>query len=123
LNFTEQAANDELKKIFVAGLEYYRKYYEETNDDIYEIVCTQKVKKGDLEVFKIQHKGLFVELMTGRRSFLTNLGEKADQLGLKAAMNKAGHTVVSTTLGYIHDRQQVKKTKDSLFGIHKLERE
>lgn len=122
LNFTEQAANDELKKIFVTILEYYRKYYEETQDDIYEVICTQKVKKGDQEVFKIQHKGLFIELMTGRRSFLTNLGEKADQLGLKAAMDKAGHTVVSTTLGYIHDRQQVRKSKDSLFGINKIEK-
>jgi len=122
LTFTEQAANDELKKIFVTVFELYRKHFEEQHDEPYEIICTQKVKKGDQEVFKIQHKGLFVELMSGRRSFLTNLGEKADQLGLKAAMDKAGHTVVATTLGYIHDRQQIKKSKESLFGIHRLDK-
>jgi hypothetical protein len=35
-------------------------------------------------------------------------------------MNQAGHTVISTTLGYIHDRQQSKKTKGGLFGIYKV---
>lgn len=120
LNFTEQTLNDELKKMFVTIFELYRKYYDERHDEPYQIICTQKVKKGDREFLKIQHKGLFVELMSGRRSFLTNLGEKASELGIKEAMDKAGHVVIATTLGYIHERQQAKKSKGSLFGIYKL---
>lgn len=120
LDFTDQTVNDELKRMFVTIFELYRKRYEKKHDDPYEILSVQKTKKGDREVLKIQHKGLFVELMTGRRSFLTNLGEKADELGLKEMMNQAGHTVISTTLGYIHDRQQSKKAKGGLFGVYKI---
>ena len=122
LNFTDQAVNSELKHLFVTIFELYRKRYDKKNDDSYEILCTQKVKKGDREILKIQHKGLFVELMTGRRSFLTNLGEKADELGIKEMMNQAGHTVIGTTLGYIYERQQSKRAKGGLFGIHKIAR-
>jgi hypothetical protein len=120
LNFTEQTLNDELKKMFVTIFELYRKHYEEKNDEPYQIIYTQKTKKGDQEFLKIQHKGLFIELMSGRRSFLTNLAEKASELGIKEAMDKAGHVLISTTLGYIHQRQQVKKNQGSLFGVHKL---
>jgi hypothetical protein len=120
LDFTDQTVNDELKRLFVTIFELYRKRYEKKHDEAYEMLSVQKAKKGDREILKIQHKGLFVELMTGRRSFLTNLGEKADELGLKEMMNQAGHTVISTTLGYIHDRQQSKKTKGGLFGVYRL---
>jgi hypothetical protein len=122
LNFTEQTLNDELKKIYVTIFELYRKHYEAKYDQPYQIICTQLVKKGNTEIYKIQHKGLFVELMSGRRSFLTNLGEKANELGLKETMDKAGHVKVETTLGYIHNRQQGKKTKTGLFGIKKIEK-
>ena len=120
LDFTDQTVNGELKHLFVTVFELYRKTYERQHDEPYEILCTQKMKKGDREILKIQHKGLFVELMTGRRSFLTNLGEKADELGIKEMMNQAGHTVIGTTLGYIHERQQSKKSKGGLFGVFKL---
>lgn len=120
LDFTDQTLNGELKHIFVTLFELYRKRLGKKEAEAYEIICTQKIKKGDREVLRIQHRGLFVELMTGRRSFLTNLGEKADELGIKEMMSQAGHTVIGTTLGYIHDRQQAKKTKGSLFGIHKI---
>lgn len=120
LDFTDQTVNDELKRLFVTIFELYRKRYEKKNDEPYEMVCVQKAKKGDREVLKIQHKGLFVELMSGRRSFLTNLGEKADELGIKEIMNQAGHTVINTTLGYIHERQQARKNKGGLFGVYRL---
>lgn len=121
LGFTDQTLNSELKHMFVTIFELYRRHYEKTHGEPYEILCTQKMKKGDRELLKVQHKGLFVELMTGRRSFLTNLGEKADELGIKELMSQAGHTVIGTTLGYIHERQQVQKNKGGLFGIRKLE--
>jgi hypothetical protein len=97
LNFTEQTLNDELKRMFVTIFELYRKYYEEKNDELYQLIYSQKNKKGDQEFFKIQHKGLFVELMSGRRTFLTNLAEKANELGIKEAMDKAGQVLISTT--------------------------
>ena len=121
LEFTDQTLNSELKHMFVTIFELYRRHYEKTHDEPYEILCTQKMKKGDRELLKLQHKGLFVELMTGRRSFLTNLGEKADELGIKELMSQAGHAVIGTTLGYIHERQQAQKNKGGLFGIRKLE--
>ena len=120
LDFSDPTLNVELKRLFVTIFELYRVYYESHNDDTYEIICTQKTKKSGREIFTIQHRGLFVELMTGRRSFLTNLGEKADELGIKQIMDKAGHTVISTTLGYIHARQNNKKASGDLFGIRKL---
>jgi hypothetical protein len=120
LDFTDQTVNDELKRLFVTIFELYRKRFEKKHDEVYDMLSVQKAKKGDREILKIQHKGLFVELMTGRRSFLTNLGEKADELGLKEMMNQAGHTVISTTLGYIHDRQQNKKAKGGLFGVYRI---
>jgi len=120
LDFVEQTLNSELKKIFVTAFELYRRFYEKNNDEPYDNICIQKAKKGNREVLKIQHRGLFVEAMTGRRSFLTNLGEKADEVGIKQIMDKAGHTVIGTTLGYIHTRQQNKKAGGDLFGIKKL---
>jgi hypothetical protein len=120
LRFTEQTLNDELKRLFVTIFELYRKHYEEKNEDPYEMVCMQKVKKGNEDVIKIAHRGLFVENMTGRRSFITNLLEQAGELGLKEKMDKAGHVRIATTLGYVYERQQTKKSKGSLFGIHKL---
>jgi hypothetical protein len=120
LDFTDQTVNSELKHLFVTIFELYRKRYDKKHNEPYEILCMQKTRKGDREVLKIQHKGFFVELMTGRRSFLTNLGEKADELGIKEMMDQAGHTVIGTTLGYIHERQQTKKNKGGLFGIYKL---
>jgi len=120
LDFTDQTVNGELKHIFVTVFELYRRHIEKKTGETYEILCTQKIKKGDREILRIEHRGLFVELMTGRRSFLTNLGEKADELGIKEMMSQAGHTVIGTTLGYIHERQQSKKTKGGLFGIHKI---
>jgi hypothetical protein len=122
LNFTDQTLNSELKRMFVTIFELYRDYYFKKNKEAYEIICTQKVKKGEREILLIQHKGLFVELMTGRRSFLTNLGEMANEVGLKEAMDKAGHVKVATTVGYIHERQQAKKKNENLFGIKKLRR-
>lgn len=121
LRFTEQTLNDELKKLFVTIFEFYRRRYDEIHDEPYEMICKQKVKKGNEDIIKIAHRGLFIENMTGRRSFLTNLGEKADELGLKETMDKAGHVKVATTLGYIHGRQQNKKSTGSLFGIKKLQ--
>jgi Phage integrase SAM-like domain len=120
LDFTDQTVNGELKHLFVTIFELYRRYYDKKHDEPYEILCTQKIKKGDREILRIEHKGLFVELMTGRRSFLTNLGEKADELGIKEMMSQAGHTVIGTTLGYIHERQQSKKSKGGLFNIFKI---
>ncbi len=120
LGFTDQTLNSELKHIFVTVLELYRRRYEKEHGTPYEIICTQKMKKGNREVLKIQHKGFFVELMTGRRSFLTNLGEKADEFGIKELMSQASHTVIGTTLGYIHERQQGKREREGLFGIKKL---
>jgi hypothetical protein len=120
LDFTDQTLNDELKRLFVTIFELYRKRFEKKNDEPYEILCVQKTRKGDREILKIQHKGLFVDLMTGRRSFLTNLGEKADELGLKEMMTQAGHTVINTTLGYIHERQQTKRNKGGLFGVYRV---
>jgi hypothetical protein len=120
LDFTDQTVNSELKHMFVTVFELYRKRYEQKHDEPYQILSTQKMKKGDREILKIQHKGMFVELMTGRRSFLTNLGEKADELGIKEMMSQAGHTVIGTTLGYIHERQQSKKNSGGLFGVFKL---
>lgn len=122
LDFTDQTVNSELKHMFVTIFELYRKRYDKKHDEPYEILCIQKTKKGDREILRIEHKGLFIELMTGRRSFLTNLGEKADELGIKEMMNQAGHTVIGTTLGYIHERQQSKKSKGGLFGVFKLNR-
>lgn len=116
LNFTDQTLNDELKRMFVTIFELYRKHYEAHNEDEYQIICTQKMMKGDREILRIQHKGLFVELMTGRRSFITNLGEQADEIGIKETMDKVGHVRISTTLGYMHMRQGGKK-KNNLFGI------
>lgn len=120
LDFTDQTVNGELKHIFVTIFELYRKRFDKKHSEHYEILCTQKTKKGEREILKIQHRGLFVELMTGRRSFLTNLGEKADELGIKELMSQAGHTVIGTTLGYIHERQQSKKNKGGLFGVYKI---
>ncbi len=120
LNFTDQTVNGELKHIFVTIFELYRKQFDKKHNEHYEILCIQKTKKGQRQILKIQHRGLFVELMTGRRSFLTNLGEKADELGIKELMSQAGHTVIGTTLGYIHERQQSKKSKGGLFGVYKL---
>lgn len=120
MNFTDQTLNEELKRIFVTAYELYRKHYEANNNEPYEIITIQKTKKGNREIHKVQHRGLFVELMTGRRSFITNLSEKAEELGLKETMDKVGHVKVATTLGYIHGRQQTKKSTGNLFGIHKI---
>jgi hypothetical protein len=121
LRFTEQTLNDELKRLFVTIFELYRKHYEAKNDVPYEMICRQKVKKGSEDVIKIAHRALFVENMTGRRSFITNLLEEASELGIKETMDKAGHVRIGTTLGYVYERQQNKKAKrNSLFGISKL---
>lgn len=120
LRFTEQTLNDELKRLFVTIFELYRKHYEAKNGEPYEMICMQKVKKGNNDVIKIAHRGLFVENMTGRRSFITNLLEEASELGLKEKMDKAGHVRIATTLGYVYERQQSKKAKGSLFGVHKM---
>lgn len=124
LDFVDQTFNDEIKKLFVTIFELYRKHYEKRHKELYEMICVQKTKKGNKDVFKIQHRGLFVEGMTFRRSFLTNLGEKAGEMGIKELMSKAGHTEMMTTLGYIHSRQNTKKEKEKndLFGIRKLKK-
>jgi len=120
LDFVDQTVNGELKRMFVTIFELYRKRYDKRNDEPYEILCTQKTKKGNREIIRTEHKGFFVELMTGRRSFLTNLGEKADELGIKQMMSQAGHTAINTTLGYIHERQHARKSKGGLFGVSKI---
>ena len=120
LRFTEQTLNDELKRLFVTIFELYRDHYEDKNEEPYEMICMQKVKKGNDDVIKIAHRGLFVENMTGRRSFITNLLEQAGELGLKEKMDKAGHVRIATTLGYVYERQQTKKSNASLFGISRL---
>lgn len=121
LNFTDQTLNDELKRIFVTIFELYRPRYEKRYKEPYQMIYSQKMRKGDRDVYKIQHKGLFVELTTGRRSFISNLADLASQLGLKEAMDKTGHVEVETWLGYVHQRQQAKKAKGGgLFGIRKL---
>lgn len=122
LYFVDQTVNGELKRMFVTIFELYRRRYDKRHDEPYEILCTQKTKKGNREILRTEHKGLFIECMTGRRTFLTNLGEKADELGIKEIMNQAGHTVINTTLGYIHERQQGKKSKGTSFGIHKIKK-
>lgn len=120
LDFVDQTVNGELKRMFVTIFELYRKRYDKRHDEPYEILCMQKTKKGNREILRTEHKGLFIELMTGRRSFLTNLGEKADELGLKEMMSQAGHTAINTTLGYIHERQRSKKIKGGLFNLYRV---
>lgn len=120
LNFIDQTLNDQLKKLFVTVFEYYRLYHEAKYKEPYDLIAVQKSKKGDEDVYLIQHKGLFMENMTGRRSFITNLAEKAGELGLKNAMDMAGHTKIETPVGYIHSRQRMKKSTGGLFGIKKL---
>ena len=122
LDFVDQTVNGELKRMFVTIFELYRRRYEKRHDEPYEILCMQKTKKGNREILRTEHKGFFVELMTGRRSFLTNLGEKADEVGIKEMMSQAGHTAINTTLGYIHERHYAKKGKGGLFGVYKLTR-
>jgi hypothetical protein len=120
LNFTDQTLNEELKRLFVTIFELYRPRYEKKYKEPYQLIYSQKMRKGDREVYKIQHKGLFVELTTGRRSFISNLADLASQLGLKEAMDKSGHVKVETWLGYVHQRQDGKKSKGGLFGIKRV---
>jgi hypothetical protein len=120
LDFTEQTLNDEIKRLFTTILELYRPHYEKRYGRTYKVIERQKRKKGDQVVWEIKHRALFVECMTGRRSFITNLCAKADEMGIKAAMDMAGHVKISTTLGYIHSQQLPESRERSLFGITKV---
>lgn len=122
MDFSEQVVNEGLKKLFVVIFELYRKYYEKKYSEPYELIYSQVIKKGSHEVYTIQHKGQFIELMTGRRSFMTNINEKADQESIKKNMKRSGHTRIETHLGYVHEQQHRKSERpESLFGVYRIE--
>jgi hypothetical protein len=122
LSFVEQKFNDAIKKMLVTIFELYRPYFEEKYDEAYELIYTQRKSKGDDDFLLIQQKGLFAECMTGRRSFITNINEETDELGMRENMRKTGHSRIQTHLGYQKDRQTGKTTKKrSLFGVFKVQ--
>jgi hypothetical protein len=75
-------------------------------------------KKGRNAVWEIKHRGLFVEAMTGRRTFLTLIAGKSNEIGIKLAMEKAGHTKPTTTLGCLHP---TAPATDSLLGVERIQ--
>lgn len=119
MDFTEQSFNDEIKRLYTTIFELYRPHYEKKFGVPYNMIERQKRKKGEEVVWEIKHRALWMEGMTFRRTFITCVVERANELGIKAAMDKAGHVKISTTLGYVHARQPGTFNR-SLFGIEKL---
>ena len=103
--FSEQAMNEALKKMFATIFEFYRCRFEEEFHEQYELIYSQRRFKGSQEVVAIMHKAMFVEAMTGRRTFVTNINERADELGMRENMKRAGHNKIQTHLDYHHDSQ------------------
>lgn len=121
LTFTDQALNEAVKKMFVSIFELYRPYFEDKYSEEYQMIYSQRRSKGDEEFLVIQHKGLFAEAMTGRRTFITNLNETADETRMRENMRRTGHSRIQTHLGYQKDRQTGKNSeKGSLFGVSKI---
>lgn len=121
LKFSDQHMNEELKYLFVTIFELYRLHFEKKYEKPYPLLCSQRSRKGDKDVYEIKHKGLWVELMTGRRSFITNLLKVAGgEEDLKIAMEMTGHVRVETLLGYAHRQQDWKPKGNGLFGIKKI---
>lgn len=121
LTFTDQALNEAVKKMFVTVFELYRPYFEEKYDEEYQLIYSQRKSKGDEEFLVVQHKGLFAEAMTGRRTFITNLNETADETRMRENMRRTGHSRIQTHLGYQKDRQTGKNPdRRSLFGVSKI---
>ncbi len=121
LKFSYQKINEAIKKILITAFELYRPYFEDKYDEEYQLVYTQRKSKGDEEFLLIQHKGLFAEAMTGRRTFITNLNEETSEVGMRENMRRTGHARIQTHLGYQKDRQTGKNSKKkSLFGVSKI---
>ena len=121
LNFTDQKFNEAIKKLLVTLFELYRPYFEDKYDEEYQLIYTQRKSKGDEEFLSIQHKGLFAEAMTGRRTFITNLNEETNEIGMRENMRRTGHARIQTHLGYQKDRQTGKNSRRrSLFGVSKI---
>jgi hypothetical protein len=121
LTFTDQAFNEAVKKMFVTIFELYRPYFEDKYDEEYQLIYSQRKSKGDEEFLVFQHKGLFAEGMTGRRTFITNLNEEASEATMRENMRRTGHARIQTHLGYQKDRQTGKNSKRrSLFGVSKI---
>lgn len=119
--FLDQPFNEAVKKLFITIFELYRPYFEDKYDEEYQIIYTQRKSKGDEEFFLIQHKGMFAEGMTGRRTFITNLNEEASEVTMRENMRRTGHARIQTHLGYQKDRQTGKNSKRrSLFGVSKI---
>lgn len=121
LNFTDQKFNEAIKKLLVTVFELYRPYFEDKYNEEYQLIYTQRKSKGDEEFLSIQHKGLFAEAMTGRRTFITNLNEESNEIGMRENMRRTGHARIQTHLGYQKDRQTGKNSRRrSLFGVSKI---
>lgn len=121
LIFLDQPFNEAVKRMFVTIFELYRPYFEDKYDEDYQIIYTQRKSKGDEEFFLIQHKGMFAEGMTGRRTFITNLNEEASEVTMRENMRRTGHARIQTHLGYQKDRQTGKNSKRrSLFGVSRI---
>ena len=121
LSFVDQPFNEALKKMFVTIFELYRPYFEDKYDEEYQLIYTQRKSKGDEEFLLMLHKGLFVEGMTGRRTFITNLNEESNEISMRENMRRTGHSRIQTHLGYQKDRQTGKNSKRrSLFGVSKI---
>ncbi|SHH49018.1 hypothetical protein SAMN04488109_4021 [Chryseolinea serpens] len=119
--FSDQAMNEALKKIFTTIFELYRRRFEEEFQQQYEMIYSQRRFKGPDEVVVIMHKAMFVEAMTGRRTFITNINERADELGMRENMKRAGHNKIQTHLDYQHDRQTGLVDKPvSLFDVSRI---
>ena len=121
LGFLDQPFNEAVKKMFVTIFELYRPYFEDKYDEEYQLIYIQWKSKGDDEFLQLQQKGLFAEGMTGRRTFITNLNEETNEIGMKENMRRTGHSRIQTHLGYQKDRQTGKKViNGSLFGVSKI---
>lgn len=121
LNFTDQKFNEAIKKLLVTIFELYRPYFEDKYNEEYQLIYKQRKCKGDEEFLLIQHKGLFAEAMTGRRTFITNLNEETNEIGMRENMRRTGHARIQTHLGYQKDRQTGKNSRRrSLFGVSKI---
>lgn len=121
LTFTDQKFNDAIKKLFITIFELYRPYFEDKYEEEYQLIYTQRKSKGDEEFLLVQHKGLFTEAMTGRRTFITNLNEETNEIGMRENMRRTGHARIQTHLGYQKDRQTGKNPRRrSLFGVSKI---
>jgi hypothetical protein len=122
LDFNDTTFNRAIKGIFVTVFEFFKirfgQLYEQVYRRPYSLVERQMRKKGREVVYEIKHRGMFVEAMTGRRTFITLLAGKSKELGIKRAMEKVGHKKPSTFLGYVHETEVVV---DSLLGVEKIQ--